>query len=249
MNDWRSCLRNRAQRGYAEAGPGEREGLPLPPIQKPYPQEAKLLSLPKIDALNLGEMPLVQAMRMRRSRRVYSSEALSLEELAFLLWSTQGVHQLVRSGLFSLRSAPSGSGIHPYETYLIIQRVQGLNPGLYRYLALEHKLLPLHENTDELRLTLVQACDQQTFVGNAAVVFLWSARPERAFWRYGENAIKDILIGIGHVCQNLYLACEALGLGTTSILTYQQEALDRLVGLDGKEELIIYLAPVGRKGE
>ncbi len=249
MKDWMACLRNRAQPGYAEAGPGEREGLPLPPIQKPYPEGAQLISLPEAMGLAMGEMPLSEAIRGRRSRRVYSGEALSLEELTFLLWCTQGVHQVVRSGLFSLRSAPSGSGIHPYETYLLVNRVEPLPPGLYRYLALEHKLLPLPGEAEAMRLSLVRACDEQSFVGNAAVVFLWSARPARAAWRYGENAIKDILIGIGHVCQNLYLACEALGLGTTSILTYQQEPLDALLGLDGESELVIYLATVGKRGE
>jgi SagB-type dehydrogenase family enzyme len=65
-------------------------------------------------------------------------------------------------------------------------------------------------------------------------------------WRYGLAAHKVIAIDAGHVCQNLYLACEAIGAGTCAIAAYDQEAMDDLVGLDGKDEFTIYLAPVGK---
>ncbi len=48
------------------------------------------------------------------------------------------------------------------------------------------------------------------------------------------------------MCQNLYLACESIGCGTCAIAAYQQEMLDRFLGLDGEEELVVYLAPVGK---
>ena len=55
-----------------------------------------------------------------------------------------------------------------------------------------------------------------------------------------------IALDAGHVCQNLYLACEAIGAGTCAIAAYDQEAMDRLVGIDGIDEFVIYLAPVGK---
>jgi nitroreductase len=51
---------------------------------------------------------------------------------------------------------------------------------------------------------------------------------------------------VGHVCQNLYLACEAINAGTCAIGAYDQEAVDELIGVDGEEEFAIYLAPVGK---
>ena len=65
---------------------------------------------------------------------------MSLEELSFLLWATQGVRGLIRDGLVTLRTVPSGGGMHPFETYLLVNRVEGVEPGIYRYLAVEHKL-------------------------------------------------------------------------------------------------------------
>ena len=55
-----------------------------------------------------------------------------------------------------------------------------------------------------------------------------------------------MLLDAGHVCQNLYLACESLGLGTCAIGAYSQEKLDAFLGLDGQEEFAVYLSPVGR---
>jgi len=65
-------------------------------------------------------------------------------------------------------------------------------------------------------------------------------------WRYGLAAHKLIALDAGHVCQNLYLACEALGAGACAIAAYDQEAVDRLLGVDGREEFVVYLAPAGK---
>jgi len=91
------------------------------------------------------------------------------------------------------------------------------------------------------------ACLGQRFVALAAVVLFWTAIPARMEWRYDLAAHKVIAIDAGHVCQNLYLACESLGLGTCAIAAYQQEACDGLLGVDGDEEFTLYLAPVGRR--
>ena len=65
-------------------------------------------------------------------------------------------------------------------------------------------------------------------------------------WRYGLAAHKLIALDAGHVCQNLYLACEAIHAGTCAVAAYNQQLCDQLLRLDGKEEFVIYLAPVGK---
>jgi SagB-type dehydrogenase family enzyme len=66
-------------------------------------------------------------------------------------------------------------------------------------------------------------------------------------WRYEIAAHKVIAIDVGHVCQNLYLACEAIGAGTCAMAAYDQEGIDRLLRIDGQDEFTIYIASVGRK--
>ena len=151
-------------------------------------------------------------------------------------------------GKGSLRTVPSSGARNPFETYLAINRVHGIAPGVYRYLPFEHKLVHLFDD-ESLADKLGELAMDQPFVGRSAVCFIWSAVPYRAEWRYGTQGAKGVLLDAGHVCQNLYLACESIGCGTCAIAAYRQEDLDRFLGLDGEDELVVYLAPVGRAAE
>jgi SagB-type dehydrogenase family enzyme len=194
-------------------------------------------------------MSLSDAISSRQSRRSYTEAYLTLEELSFLLWATQGVRRIVgsedRPAVY--RTVPSGGARHPLETYVVISRVSGLQPGLYRYLSLEHQLCLLHTD-DALAGKITEACNDQAFVGRAAVVFIWVAVPYRTEWRYSIISPKIIALDAGHVCQNLYLAAEAIGAGTCAVGAYHQDKLDALLGVDGEEEFAIYVAPVGKVG-
>lgn len=230
---------------HDEWEPHQRKGIPPPQLEKPYPNDGVLIELMSPDDTNLGNISLAKVIRQRESRRKYTSEPLSLEELSFLLWATQGLKSVDQNKVWTRRTVPSGGSRHPFETYLIVNRVEGLEPGVYRYLPIEHKLL-LVNNKKRLPHQVSEACYEQTFVGESAVVFVWAAIPYRTEWRYSVIAYKDILVEAGHVCQNLYLACEAIGAGTCAILAYDQKAMDNLIGVDGTNEITVYLAPVGK---
>ncbi|MFO8034839.1 MAG: SagB/ThcOx family dehydrogenase [Candidatus Bipolaricaulota bacterium] len=229
----------------ARSASDQQRGVPQPAVELPAPDGANVVDLVSPDDLSVGDVPLNQAIRGRRSRRRFTEALLSLEELSFLLWATQGVQKVIRDGYATLRTAPSAGARHPFETYLLVQRVHGLEPGLYRYLSLEHKLCYLRDVPD-LSAKVSEACLGQEFVGQAAVVFAWAAVPYRTEWRYAGRSHKVIAIDVGHVCQNLYLACEAIGAGTCAIGAYHQERTDSLLGVDGDEQFAIYLAPVGK---
>lgn len=220
-------------------------GYPPPPVQKPRPEGGCIIPLPGPDeAAVLGNISVAEAIRRRRSHRKYSSKSLSLQELSFLLWATQGVrgaHDPVRS----YRTVPSAGCRHPFETYLAVFRVETLQKGIYRYLPFERALLPLGCPA-ELESRMSRAALNQPFAGKCAVSFLWTAIPERTEWRYSEASVKVIALDAGHVCQNLYLACEAVDAGTCAIAAYDQELADALVGVDGENEFVLYMAPVGK---
>jgi SagB-type dehydrogenase family enzyme len=124
-----------------------------------------------------------------------------------------------------------------------VERVKGLSPGLYRYLPVEHKLLFLRAEPD-LYQKVNAATSNQNFGG--AVVFIWTTIPYRTEWRYSFLSPKLIALDAGHVCQNLYLACTAIGAGTCALDAYDQEKMDALLGIDGRDELTVYCAPVGK---
>jgi len=145
----------------------------------------------------------------------------------------------------ALRTVPSAGCRHALETYLAVFRVTGLEKGLYRYLPVGHELVLL-KKPEGLETETARAALGQRFAGRSAVTFLWTAVPYRMEWRYGDAAYKVIALDAGHVCQNLYLACEAIGAGTCALAAYDQEKADRLAGVDGEEEFVIYMAPVGK---
>jgi len=224
----------------------QRRGIP-PPVPKPCPPGAPLVELVAPGDLTVGRMPLLEALKRRRSWRRFTADSLTLEELSFLLWATQGVRESDAGGARTLRTVPSAGARHPFETYLVVNRVDGLMPGLYRYLAVEHRLCFLRADPG-LPARLSEGCNGQTFVGASAVAFIWTVVPYRTEWRYSMISHKVIAVDAGHVCQNLYLASEAIGAGTCAVGAYDQEKMDALLGVDGQEEFTIYVAPVGKIG-
>lgn len=224
----------------------QKSKVPHPKPQKPPPQGASLVHLIPPDGFNVGKLTVVEAIGRRRSRRDYSSKPISLEELSYLLWATQGVTDLRREGRSLLRTVPSAGGRHPFETYLLVNLVNGVEQGLYRYLGIEHKLCFLY-NEPEIIMKFYKATYEQ-YVNESSLVFIWTAIPYRTEWRYGPLAHKMIAQDSGHMCQNLYLACESLGIGTCAIGAYNQAMMDDLLGVDGEDEFTIYAATVGQVG-
>lgn len=224
----------------------QNRGIAPPPIEKSYPKEARRINLPQKDQFkSIGKIDIESAIRNRESCRSYSNEPMSIKELSFLLWATQGIKQVLDPG-HALRTVPSAGCRHALETYLCVLNIKGLDQGIYRYLPLEHQLL--FEFTEEnLNRKIVQTVLAQPYPGEAAVTFIWTTVPYRMEWRYGLAAHKVIAIEAGHVCQNLYLACEGIGAGTCAIAAYDQERIDQLLRLDGQDEFTIYLASVGKR--
>lgn len=195
---------------------------------------------------------LTELIEQRQSRRKYTKEPLTLDELSYLLWACQGVRKFAgKYRQVTFRNVPSAGSRHCMETYLFVSNVAGLEKGIYHYLAETHEL-ELWEEKPDYEEELIRALGDQPFAGSAPVTFVWSALPYRMEWRYGLMSHKYILLDAGHACENLYLACEAIGLGTCAIGAYDQELMDELLGFgpgpsaDEDYECVIYAAPVGK---
>lgn len=219
---------------------------PQPPLVK-APMAGNPIDLPR-DFENLDmEDNLVQLLLKRKSSRVYTQEDMSLLQLSFLLWATQGVKDIRGKSYATLRTVPAGGARHPFETYLLVRQVEGLVPGMYHYLPMTHQLelLSAQEDPQALLDFAEESLCGQRWAAKANVVFYWSFVPYRSEWRYGIFAHKLIMADMGHVGENLYLACAALGLGTCGIGAYDQALCDKAFQLDGEEEYTVYTQTVG----
>lgn len=219
---------------------------PQPPLVKP-PMTENRIDLPR-DFENLElEDNLYQLLVKRKSSRVYTQEDMSLLQLSFLLWATQGIKSIRGKSYATIRTAPCGGARHPFETYLLVRQVEGLLPGAYHYLPMTHQLellSPMEDRVALADLMDLSLCGQR-WAAKGNVVFYWSFVPYRSEWRYGIYAHRMIMADMGHVGENLYLACAALGLGTCGIGAYDQKLCNKTFGLDGEEEFTIYTQSVG----
>jgi SagB-type dehydrogenase family enzyme len=223
----------------------QNKGLAPPPVEKPFKTDSRLIDLINPNQWKaIPSIDLLSAIKSRQSHRHFTSESLTLEEISFLLWTTQGIRENAGE-LTAFRTVPSAGCRHALETYLCVLNVTGLEQGIYRYLPLEHQLLAVSQKKN-LSARITAAALQQSFVGKSAVTFLWTTIPYRMEWRYDIAAHKVIALDAGHVCQNLYLSCAAIKAGTCAIAAYNQNLMDDLLDVDGKDEFTIYLAPVGK---
>jgi SagB-type dehydrogenase family enzyme len=223
----------------------ESQGGVQPPLELAYPAEAALIKLPDAASLKMPVMDLRTAIEQRTSLRRYTQKPLSLDELAYLLWATQGVKKVTKRPV-TMRTVPSAGARHAFETYLLVNRVEGLTPGLYRYIALQHALIDLGFTSD-INEQVTQACLDQNQVRTSAVTFIWVAVTERMTFRYTQRGYRYLHLDAGHVCQNLYLLAEQTGCGVCAIAAFDDDLLNTALKLDGVELFAIYLGSLGKR--
>ena len=224
----------------------QNRGMAPPPVQKPPREGQEITSLPADPARAFeGRLDLARALAGRKSHRAWREEPLGLDELGFLLWAVQGVRR--KGGAVSVfRTVPSAGCRHALETYIAVRDCRELSRGLYRYLPLDHALVREREAGPDFSARLHEAALMQTFVPRAPATFIWTTIPYRMEWRYMEAAHRVIALDAGHACQNLYLAAQAVGCGTCAVAAFHQQAMDEFLGVDGRDEFALYLAPVGK---
>jgi len=222
---------------------GKLSGRPLnwhtkPKTYKQYPASPEIeLGAPSSE----GGEPLWTAVGKRRSIRNFKHRLLSKKDLSQLLWATQGITK--READFEFRACPSAGALYPVETYLILNDVENIDAGIYHYNIRSHALEQLQKG--DFRLKIAQAALDQDMAYAANAVFVWTALFERAKWKYDQRAYRYVYLDAGHIAQNLALAAVSLDLGTCQIGALYDEDVNSLLGIDGKEESVLYMSVVG----
>jgi SagB-type dehydrogenase family enzyme len=185
--------------------------------------------------------PIWEVIARRRSFREFSPRAISLGELSQLLWATQGI--TAHAWGYDFRAVPSAGALYPIETYVLVNRVDGIPAGIHHYDVKRAQLVLLKEGN--FGREAARAALGQALLEDAAAVFLWTAIVERSKWKYRQRGYRYIYMDAGHIGQNLYLAATALNLGCCTVGAFFDEEVDRVIGVDGVEEISVYLGAVG----
>jgi len=244
-NSGHEFMVNTYYRNVTDPTPQGSGQVPQPPLELPLPEGAVLIPLTPRDQIMVPTMDVRAAIEARRTVRQYAQTSFTLAEFTYLLWVSQGVKHISKRPT-TARTVPSAGARHAFETYCVVNRVEGLEPGLYRYMAIENGLVKLDASAD-IAEKVAHACLDQSQVTNSAATFIWVAVVERMFWRYVERGYRYLHLDAGHVCQNLALGAEQLGGGICPIAAFDDEELNRVLGLDGDSLFVVYLASAGKK--
>jgi len=181
------------------------------------------------EAEKRGKVSLEEAIERRRSRRAFKRTAVTKKQLSQLIWSAG--------------KAPSAGATYPLELYVVIGKESAEDIGAGLYHTKKYSELELHKEGD-LREELAVACLNQMFIADAPVSFVIIAEYERTTRKYGDRGVRYVHIEVGHVSQNIYLQCEALGLATVAIGAFYDDEVAEVLSLPERYKPI-YVMPVG----
>lgn len=212
------------------------------PLVKSYPN-AERIQLPEPVPPTADAAAVILG---RRSRRDYTAQMMTTLELSSLVQLAAGVTGYADGygyRRWPLRSFASSGGLQTPELYAFVRNVEGLGAGLYHYRPVGHELELLTSVFDDSLLAAVGL--GQPFIKTASVVFAITGYYARARWKYGERSFRYMCMDVGFLGENLYLAAEALGLGACAIAGFIDDALERMLGVDPREEMAMLLCTVG----
>ena len=224
--------------------------LPQPPLG--YVADGEVIELSANFEREISLPSYTSLLDSRRSERIYDENVpMTQDQLAFLLWSVQGVQGIRGANYATLRPVPSGGARHPFELYFAVRAVDGLKKGIYHYVPLKHigekkVAVRLKSEIDNYQTKITDMLVGQKWAASAPVVVFLSCVAYRGEWRYKTAAHRVMLIDLGHVGQNLMLSASALGLGSCCMAAYDQNVCDNVLGLDGYEEYTVYACAVGK---
>ncbi len=212
--------------------------LPKPSCVKTY-ENSKMIELDK-DISAVSKKTLNDVINSRRSTRKYQDKNLSFKEFSYLCLNTSSIREFGPGYAFGV--IPTGGATNSMETYVYVNKVDGLEPGLYHFMKDKNNIELIDK---ELTREDVNKAIRGQLRG-AAVIFFWTTYPYRSEYKYSYLSHKMIAMEAGHACQNLYLLSESIDCGCVAIAAYDQKSVDKLINVD-EEEFVIYVGAVGKK--
>lgn len=217
------------------------------------PPPAPVRRYPRAPRICLPSRPLegefASVVLSRRTWRGFSRRPVDASQLGALLDLSFGVRFWGRGAAgerVAFRTSPSSGARQALEAYVLALRVEGVPRGLYHYAA-DEKALELLRPGATSRQLLAYLEHQWWYRRAAAVVFMSAVLP-RSRWRYPfPRAYRSLLLEAGHFCQTFLLAATWLGLAPFCTAALADTRIERDLGLDGIDEVVLYAAGIGSR--
>ena len=170
-----------------------------------------------------GGMPLMQALKERRSLREYSPKELPAQVLSNMLWAAFGINR-PETGK---RTAPSSTNCQDIDIYVATA------DGLYLYDA-KANMLKLVVSDDIRSLT-----GTQDFVKEASVNLVYVSDFSKLGNGPDEWKYRTARLDTGFISQNVYLFCASEGLATVVRGRIDKQALSKAMKLSPDQKITL----------
>lgn len=185
----------------------------------------------------------------RRTWRGFGRTPVTRRQLGTLLTLTFGARMEGRTRANArvvFKTSPSAGARHPTEAYVLAVNVRGLARGLYHFSPDTGRLHVIKRGASDD--TVVEYLSGQWWYRGAAALVLMTSVLPRVWWHYPHpRAYRSVLLDAGHVCQTFCLVATWLKLAPFCTQAMADSRIERDLGVDGIDEVLVYAAGVGTR--
>jgi SagB-type dehydrogenase family enzyme len=184
----------------------------------------------------------------RRSMPYFARRPLSLVELADLLDTavgSRGMQFAYNRGDVPSRRFPSAGGLQPLDFHVLACNIDTVEPGHYRFDPVQ-RTLALEERGD-FRVPLIESALETDWLFHAPAVVALVGRLDRCFWKYGSRGYRFLNVDTGVAAMSLSIVAQADGLAANCVAAFDDDKLNALLRLDGRDAFVNLLFAVGHR--
>jgi SagB-type dehydrogenase family enzyme len=214
---------------------GEIEALPS--VKPPPDGPSIALDRPTLDDVTADDPGLTVALEGRRTFRQYGPEPMTARQLGEFLYRVARVrvHRVDADGPSADivgKPYPTGGSSYELELYVTVRRCAGLDPAIYYYDPVGHRLIRVNDDAAIRSRMLAVAVNATGGEAEPDVLITMTSRFPRVAWKYKGIAYATTLRHTGVLYQTMYLVATAMRLAPCGIGIGDADLSARAFGLD-----------------
>ena len=174
-----------------------------------------------------------------------SDSVPELENLARILYFSAGItkRRESQSGEIYFRAAACTGALYEIEVYVVTSDLKGLDAGVYHFNPADVSLQLLR--TGDFRGNVVQAAAMEPTVVHAPAIIIGTGTYWRNAWKYQARTYRHFGWDGGTLLANMLAVAAASGLPAHIVLGFIDSEVNRLLNLDTRHEVSLFIAPIG----
>jgi SagB-type dehydrogenase family enzyme len=172
-----------------------------------------------------------------------------LQDLARILYFSAGItkERAFPGGEIYFRAAACTGALYEIELYVVTGDLKGLSAGVYHFNPADVSLRLLRKG--DFRRNLAQATAMESAVAPAPTTIVCTGTYWRNAWKYEARTYRHFGWDGGTLLANMLAISAASGLPAEIVLGFVDAEVNRLLDLDTRREVSLFLVPIGRTSE